>query len=389
MTSPSDGAVVDLNRVLEELPRLTVDVGHRRVPVFRSLGVIGFQVAVVVVVLGSLRTGVPLATALGVCAVAGASFFVWGLLRRAVTRRERLVLIEYVWVGVGSVAGFLVAAGQPLAAGLDLMAVALCPFLAAGRVGCALVGCCHGVPAGVGLVYGRAHGLPARLTGVRLLPVQLLEAAGLVAIGLAGFALLGGTPGRATVWFLAAYAVLRFGCEALRGDRRPVVLRMPVPRLMCVVQAGFAVALAEVWLVPGPPGRSLVAAGAALGAVTVAGAALTALRGADPLVDPRHLDETWDLVRSLSRQAGPVEPLVAVTSRGMRVAVTVAGEVVHASLSHAEHPTAPVAVGLHLGELLERRGVTHLTFPLPRPADSGAGGYFGRRPAAPELAGVR
>ncbi len=62
MTSPSDRAVVDLNRVLEALPRLTVDVGHRRVPVFRSLGV-----------------------ALGVCAVAGASFFVWGLLRRAVT----------------------------------------------------------------------------------------------------------------------------------------------------------------------------------------------------------------------------------------------------------------------------------------------------------------
>ncbi len=378
---------VDLNRVLEGLPRLTVDVGHRRLPVFRSLGVLGFQVAVVVVVLGSLRTAVPLAVALGICATAGASFFAWGLLRRAVTRRERLVLIEYVWVGVASVAGFVVVAGVPLAEGLDLMAVALCPFLAAGRVGCALAGCCHGVPAGVGLVYGHAHGLSARLTGVRLLPVQLVEAAGLLGIGAVGFGLLGGTPGRATVWFLAAYAALRFGCEALRGDRRPTLLRLPVPRLMCVAQAGLAVALAEWWLVPGPPGRGLVAAGVALGVVSLAGAALTIRRNANPLVHTDHLDETWDLVTTLARRAGPAEPMATATSRGMRVAVTVAGEAMHVSFSHPTHPTAPVAVALHLDHVLERPGVTHLTGPLPHTADSGDG-YFGRRPAAPALAGV-
>ncbi len=78
------------------------------------------------------------------------------------------------------------------------------------------------------------------------------------------------------MWFLAAYAVLRFGCEALRGDRRPVVLRLPVPRLMCAAQAGLAVALAEVWLVPGPPGRPLAVAGVALGVVALAGLILTA-----------------------------------------------------------------------------------------------------------------
>jgi hypothetical protein len=158
---------------------------------------------------------------------------------------------------------------------------------------------------------------------------------------------------------------------------------------MCGAQAGLAVALAEGWLVPGPPGRALAVAGVALGIVAVAGLVLATRRHADPLVDPRHLDETWDLVTSLSRQAGPVEPLVAETTAGMRVAVTVARDVVHASLSHPEHPTHAVGVGLHVGDPVLRHGVTHLTFPLPRPADSGVDGYFGRRSAARELAGVR
>ncbi|MGH3774204.1 MAG: hypothetical protein ACRDRR_00475 [Pseudonocardiaceae bacterium] len=62
----------------------------------------------------------------GISATAGASFFVFGLLRRALTGRENLVLLEHVWVALGSVAFYLWAAGGPVLPGLDVLAVALC-----------------------------------------------------------------------------------------------------------------------------------------------------------------------------------------------------------------------------------------------------------------------
>lgn len=381
--------VVEINAWFDRVPRMAVDVGHRRLPAFRSLGILGYQVALVSTVLVSLRSGLPLVTGLGLSAVAGMSFFAWGLLRRTLTGRETLVLVEYVWVGFGSVAAFLWASGGSIVAGIDAMAVSVCWFLAFGRLGCLTVGCCHGQPSAVGVAYGPDHLLPPRLTGRRLFPVALVEAVGLVAIGLVGFALVGGPIGRPTVWFLAAYAILRFGAEALRADRRPHVAGLSVPRLMCVAQGAAAIVAAEAWLVPGPAGRSLAVGAAALVTATVAGAGLVAVRGRNPLVDPAHLDETWDVLVDLvgSDRLG-TEPLVAHTTAGMAVAVSRADEGLHVSLSHPDRDTFGVGVALRPLDVVERRGVTHLVMSGPPPApdvdgvspldDQGLDDYFAR-----------
>lgn len=356
-----------MNRSLDRIPRLTVDIGPRRLPVFRSLGIIGFQVAVGSMVLVALVAGLPLVTALGISAVAGLSFFAWGLLRRALTGRETLVLIEYVWVALGLVVAYLWASGGPIVAGLDAMAVALCWFLAFGRLGCATAGCCHGVLASVGLRYGPEHGLAPRLTDRRLLPVQLIEATGLVAIGAVGLCLVAtrGPAGRATVWFLVAYALLRFGCEALRGDERPVWRGVPVARAMCVVQAATGIVAAEAWLVPGPPGRAAAVGGAALAAAVVAGAGLTAARGRDRLAAAAHLDEVWELIWSLAADTDVVSPIVATTSLGMHVAVSDEPDGLHVSLSHPELPTVGAGRALAPQRAVEQRGITHVSLPWP------------------------
>jgi len=229
-------AVERLNRVLDRLPRDTLHLGARTVPAFRSIGILGFHLAVLAAVLTAIRAGVPVLEAVGISATAGASFFAFGLLRRAMTGRENLVLLEHVWVALGSVALYLWAAGGPVLPGLDVLSAALCVFLAAGRVGCLIAGCCHGHPASIGPVYPAAAGLPDRLHGVRLFPVQLVESAGLLGIGAIGFVLAGSRPGTATVWVLTAYATVRFGVEALRGDRRPNVVGVSVPRAMAVMQ---------------------------------------------------------------------------------------------------------------------------------------------------------
>ena len=387
MTLPANAASVDLNGWLDRVPRLTIDLGPRRLPVFRSLGILGFQVALVWAVLVALLSGLPLVTALGLSAVAGLSFFAWGLLRRALTGSEVLVLVEYVWVAFLAVGGFLWATGGPVAAGWDVISVAICWFLAFGRLGCLTVGCCHGVPARVGIRYGPDHDLPPRVAGRRLVPVQLLEALGRVALGLVGAGMATGPPGRATVWFLAGYAVVRFGTEALRGDRRPTLLGVSIPRAMCALQLAASVVAAEAWLVPGRPGRTLVVGVSALLLAGLAGLALTAARGRDPLTTPDHLDETWTTIGLLASDADGADPVTSRTSGGMTIAVSaVDATTLHVSLSHPDLATTGAAVALLPRELVERGGVTHAVIDHPAPvtvpavlvAANGAAAYFDR-----------
>ena len=336
---------VRLNTWFDRIPHVWFDVGGRRVPAFRSLGIIGFHVALLVAILASLRTGMALATVLGLSAVAGLSFFGWGLLRRAVTGHESLVLMEYVWVAYGAVALFAWASGITAVGVLDVFSVSVPWFLAFGRFGCATVGCCHGTPAPIGLRYSAAHLLPDRLTGRRLFPVQPLEGIALVVVGVVGLALVAGPPGRATVWFLASYSVVRFGCERLRGDHRPHVWRMSVPQVMCTIQGGAAVVASEAWLVDGPPGRAAVIGAAVLGTTLIAGTGLLLSRRRNPLVSAEHLDEVWDTIRST---CGPATspPRLTTTSKDMAVAVSPLEPGWHVSFSHPQEPTLEVALAL-------------------------------------------
>lgn len=333
-----------MNAWFDRIPRVWFDVGGRRVPAFRSLGILGFHVALVVAILASLRTGLALATVLGLSAVAGLSFFGWGLLRRAVTGRETLVLLEYVWAAYGAVALFAWASGAAVVGLFDVFSVAVPWFLAFGRFGCTAVGCCHGTPAPIGLRYGPAHLLPDRLVGRRLFPVQPIEGIALVAIGLVGMSLVAGPPGRATVWFLASYSVVRFACERFRGDQRPHVWRVSVARIMCLVQTGAAIVASEAWLADGPPGRSAVVGVAVLGGVLFAGLGLMLSQRRNPLLAADHLDEVWDMIRSHAISATPLK--VATTTEAMVVAVSPLQPGWHVSFSHPQQSTLEVALNL-------------------------------------------
>lgn len=98
------------------------------------------------------------------------------------------------------------------------------PFLplghAIGRIGCVMAGCCYGMPyEGIGALH-----YPHSLSGISpqqgYFPVQLVEAAGDVAICLL---LLRrkptpDRPGALLRTYVIAYAILRFAVEFLRGD---------------------------------------------------------------------------------------------------------------------------------------------------------------------------
>ncbi|HKP77308.1 MAG TPA: prolipoprotein diacylglyceryl transferase family protein, partial [Longimicrobiaceae bacterium] len=313
-----------LNQLLDTLPRTRLGTHAREVPAFRTCGVTGFYAAVVVALAGGLLAGRSLPVVAMLCLVCGLSFFAYTYLRRAVTGGEKLVLLEHVWFAEACAAAALWLLDEQVKAYLDVIAPAMAVFLAGGRTGCLLVGCCHGKPSSFGVAYGEAHvedGFPRELVGVRLFPVQALEALGLLAIAFTGLAALPwAPPGRVFAWFLAAYAILRFGTEALRGDVRPHWLGLSVPRWMSLAELALA-----LWIGRGggPAPRDLV-----LLAVLVAGlaAALAARRSFDArprLLSPAHLGEVRDAVLAGPAENGADASHIALRTTSCGVAVGV------------------------------------------------------------------
>jgi prolipoprotein diacylglyceryltransferase len=320
-----------LNRWLDALPGPRLSVGGRRLPAFAVAGVAGYYVALAVAVAGALALGLSLVVMLALAAACALSFFAWAWLRRLVGGEERYVLLEHVWAAELACAGVLRALGLSPWAYLDVVSVALCAFLACGRIGCLLAGCCYGHPSRLGVRYGAEHvrdGFPAPLAGVRLLPVQLVEALALVVIAVAGAALWRGAPGRALVWVLAAYAIVRFALEAARLDPRPSLFGLTQARWMALVDLAVAVAVVErgQWRDRARLGGAVAVGGVLLAAWLVRWLGDRRRR----LLSRRHVAELRALVQA---QLDAPEGLRAqVTARGVSVAASRVSGGVHVSL---------------------------------------------------------
>lgn len=302
-----DRLVARVNALLDQLPHPWLGAPTRRRATFGALGLAGFHAALIVSLGLTLWIEGSLLVVGALGFVSGASFYVYAHARRALTGEERLVLLEQVWFAQLAAAAFLAAIDAPVARYLDIVAVSLCVFLAAGRLGCTLVGCCHGHPSTVGIVYGAScaeAGFERALVGVRLFPVALIEGAGLLLIGAVGAAMAGlRAPGTAWAWFLVAYAVMRFGLERLRGDARPYALGLSVAQWMSVAELAAA---ATWWRGLATPADRLALI--AVGAAAAATLAVRRLRDPWPrrLARP-HVDE---LRRSaLASTAGPTRAL--------------------------------------------------------------------------------
>lgn len=326
------------NDLLGALPRVWLDVSNRRVPAFRSGGIAGFYLAVIATLGAGFLSGRSVLLLAACSALCAFSFFAYALARKWITGRERLVLLEQVWFTELVCFGFLTALGVPPLAYLDAIAVGLCFFLAGGRAGCTLAGCCHGRPSSVGLIYGEehvAHGFPEHLRGVRLFPVQILEGLSLLVIGFIGLAAIAfATPGTVFVWFLIAYAVMRFGFEGLRGDPRPHLFGFSQSRWMALIELALALALFEGGLASGTIAlnTAAIAAAALLGAALIAALVVQAYDPRRALLSAKHLDELRARVQE-RLAAITAEAQLGTTSRGMSFAVSKSATQAHVSIS--------------------------------------------------------
>lgn len=293
---------------------------------FRLCGYAGLVCGVALAFLVAERIGLSFLTVAAIAVASLLTFFALASVVRVITGEEVLVYHQHeiAILGVASVVAWLT--GAPLLSSLDVTILGLGAFLACGRVGCLLVGCCHGRPHAWGVCYGSEHahaGFAPYYVGVSLFPVQALESILVAAIVLVGciIILCGGAPGSALAWYLAAYSVGRFALEFLRGD--------PERRF----HAGFSeaqwVSLIIAWIVAIGVERHQIwylATAIAIGIAMIAVALLRSRAHGDrDLLHPHHVREIAEIpqavappARSGDSRAVPL-PGVVATSRGIAI----------------------------------------------------------------------
>jgi hypothetical protein len=321
--------------MLGRVPRTEVTLGTRNVPAFAACGWLAFVLAIVLVVALAAARGLSVATQLGVAAAAAAAYFTVARLARQLAGRAVLIYYHHIIVFLGAAAVLLAALRAPIRVHLDVTVCGLALFTAVARLGCLMVGCCHGQPASRGIAYGPAHrryGTPRYLTGVPLIPVQGVEAAAclLLAVAATVTVLAHAPAGTALVIFLDGYALLRFGLEWLRGDlHRRYVGSLSEAQWTSLAITFVVGALALAGTLPGGP--PLLAPAVALVAAAVGSARGRVPRPAE-LLAPVHVAELADTLSRL-----PVSPpsrvVTAVTSRGLRVSIGETGGRAHYTLT--------------------------------------------------------
>jgi hypothetical protein len=232
---------------------------------------------------------------------------------------ERIVFFEKLLAVTALSAAALWIAGGDVAGGVDLVVLGVGTFLGFGRVGCFLVGCCHGRPSPWrwGVRYGPAHadaGFPRRWVGRPLVPLQLIDSALTLVMVAVGVATLLGPhrAGDAAAIYLTGYSAGRFVIELFRGDP-------PRPYWLGLSEAQWT-SLAVSWavvLLAGPSAARLAVAGAlTAGAATLALAWRFMRLSRYWLTCPWHIEE---LHRLIGRLDAAGEPLV--TSLGVRLSM--------------------------------------------------------------------
>lgn len=285
---------------------------------FQVCGVAGLCASLAVAMGAARAIGLSLPVVLAILAAGVATFLVLAMATKIVTGEEALIYYHHEIAVITAATLLLKATGQPVLPYLDITALGIGAFLAFGRAGCLMAGCCHGRPSGWGVRYGQSHvreGLPHYYSGVRLFPVQALESLFVIGTVAAGaWILRSSPPGAVFSSYVVVYGAARFGLELLRGDApRPYWRGFSEAQWTSVLLISGAV-LAE-WRGRLPFSwfhTSLLAT--VIGLVLV----LAAVRRPESeLTSPRHLGELEAVLRSLAREPEGLE--VRRTSLGILI----------------------------------------------------------------------
>lgn len=210
------------NRQLDRVVRPEVRLLHRT-SALMACAYVGLAIGVPLAIALVLYRGLSPWVLAVVILVSVLTFLGLAMATKIVLGEERLTYYHHE-IAILVVATLTLALlGQPVLPYLDATILGVGCVLFCGRIGCLMVGCCHGRPHSWGVCYRQEHanaGFPSYFVGVRLFPIQVVEsvwAFGIVVVGTA-MVLSNRPPGEALAWYIVAYDVGRFCFEFVRGD---------------------------------------------------------------------------------------------------------------------------------------------------------------------------
>jgi Prolipoprotein diacylglyceryl transferase len=211
------------NSHLERMVRAEVQLLRRPWSAFQVCGYTGVVFAVILVMVLAIYLSLALWVMTAIVMAAVITFFGLVMATKIITGEEQIIYYHHE-IAVMIVAALLLwLLGQPLLPYLDLTILGIGMFLACGRVGCLMVGCCHGRPNSWGVCYSQEHaaaGFIPYYVGVRLFPIQAVESLWVLGIVIVGtfFVLAGYASGTSLAWYVVTYDLGRFCFEFVRGD---------------------------------------------------------------------------------------------------------------------------------------------------------------------------
>ncbi len=388
------------NSYLDKLVRPEVPILRKPWSAFQACGFAGLALAILLsmTLVAYLNLSPWVMTAIMVVSVL--ALFAMAMATKILTGEERLIYFHHQIAVMAIIAVLLWFLHQPILSYLDVTILGIGLFLACGRIGCLMVGCCHGRPHRWGVCYREGHaaaGFTSYFVGVRLFPIQAIESLWvfcIVVVG-SGFVLSGRPQGDGLAWYVITYGVGRFCFEFMRGDpERPYLWGFSQSQWVALFLMG-AVVWAELY---GVIAFSLWHAGATLclvfAMVTVALRRLFRRTPKHQLLHPRHIKEVAEavkLVPNVTTQMAailrcnsvPAGIPIVRTSLGIQISASriqsAIGYIYHYALSHQHETmneeTAKIVWRLilqlkhpsSLNEVIKgNRGVFHLLVPIQR-----------------------
>src|SRR4026207_1469093 len=164
-----------LNTTFDKLVRPAFNFGGRSWSCFQVFGGLGLVSAVLLTLTLTRLNGLSLAVVSVMIVADVVAFLALIMVTKIILGDERLTYChhEVVLLVVTSLLAWLLAA--PVLSFLDISILGLGLGLMCGRVGCLMVGCCHGRPSRWGVRYGPEHvaaGFSPYYAITRFLPIQ-------------------------------------------------------------------------------------------------------------------------------------------------------------------------------------------------------------------------
>lgn len=324
--------------VLDSLALTRIVVCNQRLPAFQVCGCTGLLCAIALGMTLAGRTGLSYWVAAIIAAAAMATFVVVAFATKIITGEEQLIYYHQEIAVVVMSAAIARLLHRPVLPYMDVTILAVGIFLACGRIGCLMVGCCHGRPCKFGICYREEHakeGFPPYLIGVRLFPIQIVESFWVLLVVICGaiFVVQENPPGSALAFYTIAYGAARFAFEFVRGDtQRPYTLGFSQGQWMSLWLMGLLVWSEHSGRIPSQPWH--IMAVVSLPAIML----LIALwRKFDPsqaarILDPHHVSEVAGAIDCLAAPLSLQNPVpittpiaAARTSRGFHISEGAAG----------------------------------------------------------------